>query len=1056
MDDDSEPETIYAGSDWTRPDPSKTSLVLPAPCQTPNPPPHPTSIARLFDDPILSDLSSVDGFDEEALTPHQMAGEGLGQPVKLVPVDLISLDGTISDLSSLDSNAFSDTNPSDTERKRPRQRNSTTPKRSVTKSPMRPPSQTKRRQTRSTLASRPESKPLAQHQANPATAAGRRRRQTVKTETSKRLVNTRVDAASISTTPSTPRLLKTQSPPNNHTGAIRKRRKPGRRKRLNLDSPNIKDQFGCPQLFYYIAREDFAGCQTLIQNGAQVNLKANDGTTALHEAVAFGCHQIAELLLSHGAAIDAKAGAAYDTALHRASYQDDFDMVQLLLRHGADVGLRNSRGLSALDMCSDDAVAALLTEQVKMYEAVVARNKTGSTKLHRMCAAGDLDCVLDLLAYGADVNAQDYAQWTPLHEAALAGHLTIVCELLSRGANVNAPGLKGVTPLHDAVSNGKHEVVRLLLDHGADPLLADEKQRTPRDMAEDDKVLVLLDGAIANSQSLTSAQPTPTSITVPNGPLCQADLDAPPKEQADTPSTASPRRRRSRRRESRKATSTQQLLDDVTQGKVNYYFTSHQQVPREERKFKRLLDTISRMETQSDSTTPGQRKRAKHRSRSAPKPSTPTGPTPLGNKSDTALLRPPKNDPDARVLAEHSDVPSNSTIALSSNPTRAVNTPPPNSATLLPLTSSKPPATLSATAKPDAVSGPVASSVPSFNPLRFLPLYTVSLRAPDTGLHGFYVIDMQVCFLLRIPTTASLEPSQVPVATNDLPPSQATGGLFARYPHLARVLVNRAQKERLWDPLASMLIPYLTQQPADGCNVPPQSISAPYVATKSSSGSSSADVLSTAAPDAPLVPKQESKPCIEPPSSPTLWCSPPSDHPQALGTWQQQEKERFLRTALHFVRLDDIVRVIELDYAHLSRDLITLTLEIGNGENHVARPPSAIAPGLDRKPATTPSSPLDTKLVVDAVPMQLVDSRASDPAQDTGNPWSPPSTLDSNAMHRHTSLPTLAASGCTPLVRPIIPASLSNMPPKYALKLMHRQVASPANVAGPSPPHRPR
>ncbi|KAJ1972610.1 hypothetical protein H4R35_004578 [Dimargaris xerosporica] len=1049
MDDDSEPETIYAGSDWTRPDPSKASLSSPKTDQPSNPPPHPASIARLFDDPILSDLSSIDGFDDEAQSPPLVAVGGPEQSVKPVPSDAITLDGSVSDLSSLDSNAFSDTNPSVTDRKQPSQRKSTT------KQSMHSPNQTKRRQIRSTVASLPESKLSTQLQPSPTAISGRRRRQPVKSETPKRLGSSRADAASISTTLSTPRLSKARSSSNKHAGAIRKRRKPGRRKRLNLDSPNIKDQFGCPQLFYYIAREDFAGCQTLIQHGAQVNLKANDGTTALHEAVAFGCHQIAELLLCHGAVIDAKAGAACDTALHRASYQDDFDMVQLLLRHGADVGLRNSRGLSALDLCSDDTVAALLTEQVKMYEAVVARNKTGSTKLHRMCAAGDLDCVLDLLAYGADVNAQDYAQWTPLHEAALAGHLTIVCELLSRGANVNASGLKGVTPLHDAVSNGKHEVVRLLLDHGADPLLTDEKQRTPRDMAEDDKVLALLDGAIANRQALSNSQTAPISITASIESLLQVDPDGSPKELAGTLPTASPQRRRSRRRrEGQKPTATQQLLDDVTQSKMNYYFTSHQQVSREERKFKRLLDTISRLETRSDRSTPGQRKRPKLRTRSAPKSPTPADPMPLSQKSDTVTLPQPKNEIAARATDDCSGAPANDAPAAIGKPIRMADDLPPNTVSPLPSASSKSlatpcPTALSATAEPGPASGLAASSESLFNPLQFLPLYTVSLRAADTGQHGFYVIDMQVCFLLGIPTSASLEPS------NSSPVPVATNGLFARYPHLSRVLVNRVQKERLWDPLASMLTPFLAQQPADGCNVPPQAILAPYVTTKPSSCSSPGDVLSTVVLATPLDCQQDSKRQIEP-SSPALSRSPPSDLSQALGTWQQQEKERFLRTTLYFVRLDDIVRVIESDYADLSRDLITLTLDIGNGESHIARSTSTIVPGLDGKPATTSSSPLDAKLVLNAPPMQLVDSRASDPALTTANPWSSPATLDSDAMRRHTSLPIPADSGCTPMARPMIPASLRNMPPKYALKLMHRQVVSPTSGAEPSSSHQPR
>jgi len=110
----------------------------------------------------------------------------------------------------------------------------------------------------------------------------------------------------------------------------------------------------------------------------------------------------------------------------------------------------------------------------------------------------------ELLSAGADVEAQDNANWTPILKAARGGHTEIVKMLLEHGANpnvvehgngnmtpliwaasldniecvqmllahgadVNASTTQGYTALMTAAQNGTAGMVRLLLDHGADP-----------------------------------------------------------------------------------------------------------------------------------------------------------------------------------------------------------------------------------------------------------------------------------------------------------------------------------------------------------------------------------------------------------------------------------------------------------------------------------------------------------------------------------------------------------------------------------------------------------
>ena len=62
----------------------------------------------------------------------------------------------------------------------------------------------------------------------------------------------------------------------------------------------------------------------------------------------------------------------------------------------------------------------------------------------------------------ADVTATDGRNRTPLHVAAVEGHNDIVKQLLAAGANPNANNNWGYTPLHLAKLENEQMVIRLL------------------------------------------------------------------------------------------------------------------------------------------------------------------------------------------------------------------------------------------------------------------------------------------------------------------------------------------------------------------------------------------------------------------------------------------------------------------------------------------------------------------------------------------------------------------------------------------------------------------
>ena len=67
-----------------------------------------------------------------------------------------------------------------------------------------------------------------------------------------------------------------------------------------------------------------------------------------HYAARSGHEKICEMLLDHGAHVNALTRSGAATALHRAAYQGHEEVTHMLLKRGADVTLQDSDGKTAL------------------------------------------------------------------------------------------------------------------------------------------------------------------------------------------------------------------------------------------------------------------------------------------------------------------------------------------------------------------------------------------------------------------------------------------------------------------------------------------------------------------------------------------------------------------------------------------------------------------------------------------------------------------------------------------------------------------------------------
>jgi hypothetical protein len=147
--------------------------------------------------------------------------------------------------------------------------------------------------------------------------------------------------------------------------------------------------------------------------------------------------QTADLLRHNGADLDVRGQNGRNT-LHAAAYSGNLEMVRILIEYNpADINARDEDGSTPLSLASASD-----------------NHKDGS--VHQL-----------LLEHGADINTQDQDGWTPLHDASYFGALEVVRVLLEHGADVEVKYNDGETALQIAAERGHDEVVELLRKHGA-------------------------------------------------------------------------------------------------------------------------------------------------------------------------------------------------------------------------------------------------------------------------------------------------------------------------------------------------------------------------------------------------------------------------------------------------------------------------------------------------------------------------------------------------------------------------------------------------------------
>jgi ankyrin repeat protein len=229
----------------------------------------------------------------------------------------------------------------------------------------------------------------------------------------------------------------------------------------------------------------------------------------LFAAVKEGHIEVAELLLEHGANINARETTGKTILLtvlsagiprprntlqgprNLVTHERQLEVAQMLVKRNADINSQDDFGKTPLHYLScswiddEDGVLNLALLLLKRGAEVNIRDQDNQTPLH-LSVRHRYKLVVILLEHGADANTQDNNARTTLHRLLSERRyddegdvINLALLLLKHGAEVNTRDWNDQTPLHLAIGRDWFKLAGILLEHGADTNAEDDGGKTP-------------------------------------------------------------------------------------------------------------------------------------------------------------------------------------------------------------------------------------------------------------------------------------------------------------------------------------------------------------------------------------------------------------------------------------------------------------------------------------------------------------------------------------------------------------------------------------------------
>lgn len=153
-----------------------------------------------------------------------------------------------------------------------------------------------------------------------------------------------------------------------------------------------------------------------------------------------------------------------NTALHRAVNSNNVDLVQELLQIGATVEVQNNEQHTPLHLATIKRYILIMKILLQAKANMYNYNFSGNMGAHHAAFNGNCEVMEVLLESGLDVNSKNKKGNSLLHLAAREGRTELVQLLINKGVEISVTNNDGKTPLHRAAYLGHTEIVTLLLE----------------------------------------------------------------------------------------------------------------------------------------------------------------------------------------------------------------------------------------------------------------------------------------------------------------------------------------------------------------------------------------------------------------------------------------------------------------------------------------------------------------------------------------------------------------------------------------------------------------
>jgi ankyrin repeat protein len=247
---------------------------------------------------------------------------------------------------------------------------------------------------------------------------------------------------------------------------------------------NVRSEDGSTALLWAAHWNDLQTAQLLVRAGADANAANDLRMTPLSQACTNGTAQFVDLLLKAGANPNTPIGTG-ETPLMTCARAGSADAVRMLLVHGANVNAKEpNQNQTALMWAAAEQHPKIAQLLIEANADLQAHTKSGFTALHFAARVGDLESIQTLLGAGVDVNIKSQPDPEsgrgPGARGAGAGRGAATGRAgAARGAAAGGAGARGgtnfggSTPLLVATVRGHVPLALFLLDHGADPNVLD-------------------------------------------------------------------------------------------------------------------------------------------------------------------------------------------------------------------------------------------------------------------------------------------------------------------------------------------------------------------------------------------------------------------------------------------------------------------------------------------------------------------------------------------------------------------------------------------------------